>query len=99
MKNTVSSIFSLIMPQCSFQTSSSTNIKKTIRKKLLEPIYFQYSDMAEAVLEHFSEGDVIINTGSVTAYRGSEHLVDYASTKGAIYQFYTLPSKYLQRKE
>jgi NAD(P)-dependent dehydrogenase (short-subunit alcohol dehydrogenase family) len=32
-------------------------------------------------------GDSIINTTSVTAYRGSEHLLDYASTKGAIVAF------------
>jgi NAD(P)-dependent dehydrogenase (short-subunit alcohol dehydrogenase family) len=30
---------------------------------------------------------VIINTSSVTAYRGSAHLVDYASTKAAIVGF------------
>jgi len=28
-----------------------------------------------------------INTASVTAYRGSEHLLDYSSTKGAIVSF------------
>ena len=30
---------------------------------------------------------VVINTTSVTAYRGTEHLLDYASTKGAIVAF------------
>jgi NAD(P)-dependent dehydrogenase (short-subunit alcohol dehydrogenase family) len=30
---------------------------------------------------------VIINTASVTAYRGSEHLLDYSATKGAIVAF------------
>jgi NAD(P)-dependent dehydrogenase (short-subunit alcohol dehydrogenase family) len=33
------------------------------------------------------EGDTIINTSSVTAYRGSPHLIDYSSTKGAIVSF------------
>ena len=33
------------------------------------------------------KGSVIINTSSVTAYRGSAHLIDYASTKGAIVAF------------
>lgn len=33
------------------------------------------------------EGSAIINTTSVTAYRGSEALLDYASTKGAIVAF------------
>ena len=32
-------------------------------------------------------GAAIINTTSVTAYRGSPHLIDYASTKGAIVAF------------
>lgn len=33
------------------------------------------------------KGSVIINTSSVTAYRGSPHLIDYAATKGAIVAF------------
>ena len=36
---------------------------------------------------HLSEGDAIINTTSVTAYRGSGHLIDYSATKGAIVSF------------
>jgi len=38
-------------------------------------------------LKSFGKGDIIINTSSVTAYRGSDHLVDYSSTKGAIVSF------------
>lgn len=38
-------------------------------------------------LPFMDEGDSIINTTSVTAYRGSDHLIDYASTKGAIVSF------------
>src|SRR3546814_5271151 len=33
------------------------------------------------------EGSAIVNTTSVTAYRGSGHLIDYAATKGAIVAF------------
>ncbi|MDT8285832.1 MAG: SDR family oxidoreductase [Elusimicrobiales bacterium] len=44
---------------------------------------FAYFYMARACLRHFREGDVIINTSSVTAYKGSTHLLDYASTKAA----------------
>lgn len=40
-----------------------------------------------ASLKNMPEGSRIINTTSVTAYRGSGHLVDYASTKGAIVSF------------
>ncbi|HET6345026.1 MAG TPA: SDR family oxidoreductase, partial [Myxococcota bacterium] len=39
--------------------------------------------MAQAALAHLSAGGVIINTTSVTAYRGSAHLIDYSATKGA----------------
>jgi len=43
--------------------------------------------LAKAALEYMQEGCCIINTASVTAYRGSEHLMDYAATKGAIVSF------------
>ena len=43
--------------------------------------------MTQAALKHMSEGASIINCTSVTAYRGSKHLVDYASTKGAMVAF------------
>ncbi len=46
-------------------------------------------------LKHLKEGDVIINTTSVTAYRGSTHLLDYSSTKGAIVSFTRSLSKML----
>lgn len=48
---------------------------------------FAYFYFAQAALEHFKEGDCIINTTSVTAYRSSPQLIDYSSTKGAITSF------------
>jgi NAD(P)-dependent dehydrogenase (short-subunit alcohol dehydrogenase family) len=48
---------------------------------------FAYFWLSKAVLPHFKKGCSIINTASVTAYRGSKHLIDYASTKGAIVSF------------
>jgi NAD(P)-dependent dehydrogenase (short-subunit alcohol dehydrogenase family) len=48
---------------------------------------FAYFFMAREALKHLRPGGVIINTSSVTAYRGSSHLVDYASTKAAIVGF------------
>ena len=38
----------------------------------------------KAALEFMNEGASIINTASVVAYRGSEHLLDYSATKGAV---------------
>jgi NAD(P)-dependent dehydrogenase (short-subunit alcohol dehydrogenase family) len=43
--------------------------------------------MVKAALPHLESGAAIINTTSVTAYRGSHHLIDYAATKGAIVAF------------
>lgn len=43
--------------------------------------------MVQAVLPSMPEGSTIINTTSVTAYRGSGGLIDYSSTKGAIVSF------------
>ena len=48
---------------------------------------FAYFYFAEAALEYMHEGDCIINTTSVTAYRSSPSLIDYSSTKGAITTF------------
>jgi NAD(P)-dependent dehydrogenase (short-subunit alcohol dehydrogenase family) len=49
--------------------------------------FFGYFFTTLAALEYLGEGAVIINTTSITAYRGSEHLVDYSATKGAIVAF------------
>lgn len=43
--------------------------------------------MAQAVLGSMRAGDVIINTGSVTAVSGHPRLIDYAATKAAIHNF------------
>jgi NAD(P)-dependent dehydrogenase (short-subunit alcohol dehydrogenase family) len=48
---------------------------------------FGYFHMTKAVLPHLKEGDAIVNTTSVTAYKGSGQLLDYASTRGAIVAF------------
>src|SRR5207248_3259509 len=41
----------------------------------------------KAALSYLREGSAIINTTSVTAYKGSPQLLDYSSTKGAIVAF------------
>ena len=61
---------------------SEDQLEKTFRTNL-----FGYFFVTQAALKHLKKGASIVNTTSVTAYRGSPHLVDYASTKGAIVAF------------
>ncbi|XP_052191921.1 glucose and ribitol dehydrogenase-like [Diospyros lotus] len=48
---------------------------------------FSYFFMCRRALEHMKEGACVINTTSVTAYKGNPELLDYTATKGAIVAF------------
>jgi NAD(P)-dependent dehydrogenase (short-subunit alcohol dehydrogenase family) len=68
----------------------SEGIEKITASQLLKTFstnIFSYFWITQAALSHMDEGSSIINTSSVTAYRGSANLIDYASTKGAIVSF------------
>lgn len=43
--------------------------------------------ITKEALKHLSYGDCIINTTSITAYKGDEKLIDYSMTKGALTSF------------
>jgi NAD(P)-dependent dehydrogenase (short-subunit alcohol dehydrogenase family) len=66
------------------------SLKDISRQQMLrtfEVNIFPMFYLSRYVLDHMPDGGTIINTTSVTAYRGSEHLMDYAATKGAIVSF------------
>jgi len=69
-------------PQKSIEDITTKQLIKTFSTNIFSFFYF-----TKAVLKHFKKGACIINTASVTAYRGSPQLVDYSSTKGAIVSF------------
>lgn len=70
------------IPQKDLQQISPAQIEETFRTNIFSYFYF-----ATAALNYLQEGDCIINTTSVTAYRSSPSLIDYSSTKGAITTF------------
>lgn len=76
------------------QELSFDQIRETFNTNILPYFY-----IAKEGVKHLKEGDCVINTTSVTAYRGSEHLLDYSSTKGAIVSFTRSLSKMLAKKK
>lgn len=59
---------------------------------------FGYMLLTKAALPHLQSGSAIVNTGSITGFRGSKHLLDYAATKGAIQAFtYSLAQQVVEK--
>lgn len=61
---------------------SPEQIERTFRTNVFSMFF-----LTGAALKHLAPGSAIINTTSVTAYKGSPTLLDYSSTKGAIVAF------------
>jgi NAD(P)-dependent dehydrogenase (short-subunit alcohol dehydrogenase family) len=68
--------------QDSIEKISTAQLERTFRTNI-----FGYFFMTKAAEPHLKSDSTIINTTSVTAYRGSPILLDYAATKGAIVAF------------
>ncbi|MEB3216311.1 MAG: SDR family oxidoreductase [Nostocales cyanobacterium 94392] len=69
-------------PQESIEDITAEQLERTFRTNIFGMFF-----ITKAALPHLKEGDAIINTTSITAYRGSSSLLDYSATKGAIVAF------------
>jgi NAD(P)-dependent dehydrogenase (short-subunit alcohol dehydrogenase family) len=69
-------------PQDSIEKITQNQLERTFQTNI-----FSFFFMVKAAMKHLKKGAVIINTTSVTAYKGSADLLDYSSTKGAITSF------------
>ncbi|WHY68332.1 SDR family oxidoreductase [Neobacillus sp. SuZ13] len=69
-------------PQKSLLSITSQQLEKTFRTNI-----FSFFYMTKMVLPFLKQGASIINTASITAYKGHEQLLDYSATKGAIVSF------------
>ncbi|ETI69078.1 SDR family oxidoreductase [Neobacillus vireti] len=69
-------------PQESILDISTEQLEQTFRTNI-----FSMFHLTKAALPHLKEGSAIINTSSITAYKGNPKLIDYSSTKGAITSF------------
>ncbi len=69
-------------PQKSIEDITREQLERTFRTNIFAMFY-----LTKAALPHLRKDDAIINTTSVTAYKGNPELLDYSSTKGAIVAF------------
>ena len=68
-------------------------------RRTFETNVFGYFYLTQAALPHLEAGASIVNTTSVTAYRGSPGLIDYSATRGAIVAFTRSLSQALAEKQ
>jgi len=69
------------------EQKSITNITDEQLYETFETNIFSMFRITKFALPHLKKNSCIINTTSVTAYRGSPSLIDYSATKGAIVTF------------
>lgn len=69
-------------PQDNVEEITPEQLERTFRTNIFSMFY-----LTQAALPHMNKGSTIINSASVTAYKGSPHLLDYSATKGAIISY------------
>ncbi|MET1031881.1 SDR family oxidoreductase [Domibacillus tundrae] len=69
-------------PTKDFLAITPEQLQETFQTNIFSMFY-----LTQAALPHLKKGDAIVNTSSVTAYRGAPELIDYSATKGAITTF------------
>ncbi|GKS11484.1 NAD(P)-dependent oxidoreductase [Paenibacillus chitinolyticus] len=69
-------------PQNSLEDITAAQLEKTFRTNIFSMFF-----LTKAALPHLKRGSAVINTTSITAYKGNPTLIDYSSTKGAIVSF------------
>src|SRR5436305_5648804 len=80
-------------PQDSIDKISAKQLERTFRTNIFSMFF-----LTKAAMKHLKKGAAIINTTSVTAYKGNPKLLDYSSTKGAIVTFTRSLSQALAEK-
>lgn len=80
-------------PQESIEKISAEQLERTFRTNIFSMFY-----LTKAALPHMKEGSAIVNSTSVTAYKGNPQLLDYSTTKGAIVAFTRSLSQALVQK-
>lgn len=81
------------VPQDKLEDITAEQLRLTFENNV-----FPYFYLTRHALRHLGDGSVVINTGSVTSFRGNKTLIDYASTKGAIESFtYSLAQNLVER--
>jgi len=81
-----------------YENKSILDVTQKELLKTFQSDFFSFFFVTKAAIRYMTSGSCIINTSSVTAYRGSPDLLDYSSAKGAIVSFTRSLSSNLVKK-
>jgi NAD(P)-dependent dehydrogenase (short-subunit alcohol dehydrogenase family) len=68
--------------QKSIEDITDEQLLQTFKTNIFSMFY-----LTRAALPHMKEGNAIINTSSITAFKGNKNLLDYSATKGSVSAF------------